>query len=189
MRLFVAVSLDDAVRSAAAACAEQLKRRLPAGCEARWVPSANMHLTVRFVGYVPDDRIPALFEVLRPPLSIPPFDVQLGACGVFPASGPPRAIWIGIDEGFETLHAMHDECSRRLEPLGFMAENRPFSGHLTLARVRDVPQGASRAIREAVRSVHSEPAPARVRAATLYESVLSPKGPTYRRLFDVPCIG
>ena len=188
MRLFVAVQLSDEVLDAAADVAARLRRRLPPAVEARWVPRTNMHLTVRFIGQVVDARVPPLLDVLKPRLSIAPFDVTLGTCGVFPPAGAPRVIWIGLADGFEPLRAMHEEFSRRVEPLGFASEERPFSVHLTLARVKDAPR-ASRSIHDSILSTRPRPATARITAATVFESRLSPNGPTYRPLVDVACTG
>ena len=187
MRLFVGVTLGDAVVGAALDAAEQLRRQLPTGFVARWVPRENMHLTVRFIGHVAEAGVPSLLDVLRPSLPLDPFDVALGSCGAFPPSGPPRVIWIGIDAGFESLRAMHEEFDRRVEALGYVSEKRPFTVHLTLARVTHAPPASARRVREAVAAYRPQPARWHVDGATIFESRLSPKGPTYQRLFDVAC--
>ena len=83
----------------AIATAEALRAAIGPGLKARWVPPENLHLTVRFIGYVDDGRAPALLENLTPPLDITPFDLELGGCGAFPSSGSPRALWIGLTPG------------------------------------------------------------------------------------------
>jgi len=186
MRLFVAVELDDAVLAAAQHAAEDLRRRLGTVLQPKWVAAANMHLTVRFIGHVADERAASILDALRSPLQSAPFDVALGDCGVFPPHGPPRVLWIGLKEGLPSLQAMHEEFNRRLLPLGLEPENRPFSAHLTLARVKDASRGSSSATREAVRAVSVEPARCHISEATVFESRLSPKGPTYAPLLRVP---
>ena len=148
-----------------------------------------MHLTVTFIGHVAEERAADMLRVLEPPLALVPFDVELEGCGVFPRSGAPRVIWIGLNEGVASLRAMHEEFNRRLVPLGFKPEAREFSVHLTLARISDIRAGAGRTLREAVGNARTPDTRWRVSAATVYESLLSPKGPTYRRLFDIPCTG
>ena len=186
MRLFVAVELDATVHSAAEAVASQLRERLAGSLSARWVSTANMHLTVRFIGHLADDRVPAALNVLEPPLAIAPFDLALGDCGVFPSHGPPRVIWIGLQEGLSSLRAMHDEFNRRLRPLGLEPEDRPFSAHLTLARLKDPPPGSAALVREAIGRVRVPAARCHVSAATLFESRLSPKGSTYTPQLRIP---
>ena len=189
MRLFVAVTLNDAAIVAAQDAAEEIRRRLGTAVRARWVNAENLHLTVRFIGNVAGDRASAILDVLRPPLSIQPFDVELGVCGVFPPSRPPRVIWIGLASGVPQLQGMHEELNRRVAPLGYEPERRPFSVHLTLARIKDAARAEARTMRDAVRSVRPAPARSPVTSATVFESRLSPRGAVYQRLFDVPCTG
>src|SRR3954462_1926674 len=137
MRLFVAVELAEDVVAAPAATAAAVRRGLDARVHAAWVQPGNMHLTVRFIGEVDEERAGPLIRALALPLEVPPFVIELAGCGVFPPSGPPRVIWIGITQGFPSLAAMHAEFNRRLRPFGFEPERRPFSAHLTLARVKD----------------------------------------------------
>ncbi len=139
MRLFVAVELGAGMRGAADRFAEQLRRRVGRTLDARWVSAEKMHVTVRFIGHVPDDHVPSMLDSLAPQIAIPPFDVSLAECGVFPLHGPPRVLWIGLGEGVPSLQTLHDECNRRLAALGFPAEDRPFRAHLTLARIKGRP--------------------------------------------------
>ena len=171
----------------AAETAEVLKRALDPTVRAAWVPQENMHLTVRFIGQVDDNRGPALIGALTPPLDMKPFVVELGECGVFPSSGPPRVIWMGVTEGLPALAAMHAEFNRRLLPFGFEPDRRAFSAHLTLARIKDAPRGAGRSLRESLRRVTPRTPPSRIAAATIFQSHLSPKGARYERLAHVPC--
>jgi RNA 2',3'-cyclic 3'-phosphodiesterase len=189
MRVFIAVELDAATRAAVDEAVNELRHRLGGGFRARWVPQENMHLTVRFIGHVADAGVGTVLEALRPALAIPPFDLVPGTCGVFPVTGPPRILWMGLEEGTAPLQVMHEEFNRRLRPLGYEPETRPFSAHLTLARVKDAPRGSGAATREALRDVRTAPARCRVTHATVFESRLSPNGPRYTPLAQVPFIG
>ena len=179
MRLFVAVEVEDAARHVAVEIARELRSTIGPTLEARWVPPENMHLTVRFIGNVDDGRAPALIDALTPPLDIPTFEIALGGCGVFPPTGAPRALWIGLAQGLPGLVSMHEAFNRRLVPFGFEPETRPFSAHLTLARFKDAPSGAGRAVREALRRVTTRTAGSHVTRATIFRSHLSPNGPRY----------
>jgi 2'-5' RNA ligase len=188
MRLFVAVEIDAGVVAAAMDCSRRLQRDLQDRVRARWVGAEQMHLTIRFIGQVEDERVAPLLDALRPPLPIAPFDVELGECGVFPPGGPPRAIWIGLAAGLPSLRMMHEECDRRLRPLGYEPEARAFKAHLTLARVKDMTRGAGPAIREAVHGAPPRPARCGVGAATVFQSHLSPRGSTYETLLRIDLI-
>jgi 2'-5' RNA ligase len=187
MRLFVAVELGDDLVRVAQETAAALRRQVDPRIRATWVHGENMHLTVRFIGHVADDRAAAILGALEPPLDVAPFDVELGACGMFPPSGPPRVIWIGLADGLPSLSAMHHEFNRRLQPFGFEPDNRPFSAHLTLARIKDAPKGAGAPLRDALRRIPPSGACSQITNATVFESHLSPKGPRYQALLQVPC--
>ena len=186
MRLFVGVTLAGEIRLAAAATARELQRRLDSGVRAAWVQPDKMHLTVRFIGHVDDARVAAIVDGLEAPLRLAPFDVVLSGCGAFPSTGPPRVFWIGLSEGLASLRAMHDEFNRRLRPFGFEAEDRPYSAHLTLARVKDIPRESVRTTRGVLAALHVPPARCRVDHATVFQSRLSAKGATYVPLAEVP---
>jgi 2'-5' RNA ligase len=186
MRLFVAVEFDEAVRHAADQVVGELRSQLDPRVRVGWVATDKMHLTVRFLGHVDEERVHAVLEVLQPPLPIAPFEIALGSCGIFPRSGPPRVFWIGLVNGVASLQAMHDECNRRLASLGFTPEDRPFSAHLTLARVKAAPRDSARLLRQTVALVSVPAVRCRIIAAIVFQSSLSPKGSTYTRLLTVP---
>ena len=186
MRLFVAVDLDASVRHAAGAVAQALQQRLGETLRARWVPADNMHLTVRFIGHVHEDRVSAVIDALRPELPVERFAIALGDPGVFPPHGPPRVLWIGLAEGLPSLRATHEELNRRLRPLGFEPESRPYSAHLTLARVKEASRGSAAATREALRAVRVGAARCHIDHVTLFESRLSPRGSIYAEALRIP---
>ncbi len=190
MRLFVAAEPSEQVRDAAAACAERLRDRLAAARAAagiRWVPRQNLHLTVWFLGEVSDPRAAAVLEALQPPLTVPAFDVHIAGFGVFPPSGPPRVLWMGVTHGLPELAAAHDEVGARLQPWGFAPEGRAYSAHLTIARIKEPPHGAARAvIRQAIAPEPADAGNARIEALTVFRSRTSPKGAVYEPLLRVP---
>jgi len=186
MRLFVAAELSQPVRQAAAAAMEALQDRLRGDVDARWVATSNLHLTVRFIGFVADEHVPAVLAALEPPFAAAPFDVVFGGLGRFPPRGPARVLWIGLGRGLAGLTELHEECNRRLSPLGYPPEDTPFSAHLTLARVRNARGAAGRRIDDALSRVDVPPFAQRVDHLTLVESRLSPKGAVYHPRLDLP---
>ena len=190
MRLFVAAELSDSVRAAAEKTSNTLQKALRrVGLDARWVSTDKMHLTIRFIGQVPDPEAVSLVDAVVAPLALPAFDVTLGGCGIFPPSGTPRVIWIGIADGLGPLAAIHDEMDRRLEPFGYEPERRPFSVHLTLARVKSAPRGSTAKVREILQAARVPAASCRITYATLFRSHLSPRGSRYERLREVAFTG
>ena len=189
MRLFVAVEIDDRARQAAEAVQRRLQKALDSTVTARWVAPGNLHLTVRFIGHVDDVRAPEVIAGLAAPLGIAPFDIELGECGAFPPRGAPRVLWIGVTQGLPSLALMHDAFNERLRPFGFEPEARAFSAHLTLARVKNAPRGAGRAVAEALDQVVVPTSRFRVNRATLFQSHLSPNGSRYAPVAFSPLTG
>ncbi len=183
MRLFVAVELDPAVRAAAERTADDLRHQLrPTRLDARWVASDNLHFTLVFIGQVEDAAAQSFVAAIERPFNQAPFSLRLGRCGAFPPSGPPRVLWIGLGEGADGLRQLQAEVVRRLQPLGFEPEARPFSAHLTIARVRDVSRAAARDARAIVTAASVPDAGYLVTRVTLFRSHLSPKGSRYEAL-------
>jgi 2'-5' RNA ligase len=182
MRLFIAVNLSAEVRNAAEALARQLRDEIDRAARARatWVAAGNLHLTLRFLGEVDEATGARAVAIVAAPLPLPAFDLALGGVGAFPPAGRPRVLWIGVSRGAEELVQLHDLLEARLAPLGVEQEDRPYRAHLTLARFREPAAPAVRAILE--RASDFSAGPCRIGEAVLYQSHLSPKGPTYTAL-------
>ena len=187
MRLFIGIELDEQVRDAAAAIAESLRNRLGPRIDARWIPAANLHITLWFIGEVADDRAEALLRAIDQPFAEAAFDIHIAGLGAFPASGAPRVIWIGVPSGGERLVRLHAELAARLRAFGIEPERRGYSAHLTIARVKEVPGGdRDGQWRAAFRASPAVAGQCRVAAVTVFQSRLSPKGATYEPLLRVP---
>lgn len=189
MRLFIGIELPDRVRSAAVDAAERLRSavtvRAPRS-QVRWVPPPNLHITVWFLGHVADASRDSLLDALRPSLAVRPFTMQIDRGGVFPPSGPPRILWLGLAAGASELRAIHQALRDRLSPLGFVPERRPYSPHLTLARIKEAGRADGAAIRQAARDLEVEPAMGDVAAVTLFRSEPAAGGSRYTPLLRVP---
>ena len=190
MRLFVAAEPSEAVRHAASAVSRNVRAALESrrmGGGLRWVPEENLHLTVWFLGEVSDNRAATVLDALRPPVAVPPFVLHLSGLGAFPPTGPPRVFWMGVARGREELARIHDELGTRLAPLGFVGEGRPYSAHLTLARVKEPPPSSVRAvIRQLLRETDADAGSCQIEALTVFRSRTSPRGATYEPLLRVP---
>lgn len=138
MRLFVAVTLGRSVEEAASAALEQLRGLAP---RARWVPPANLHLTLNFLGEVDDERAARVKEVLEhvgPRHE--PLVLRIQGGGSFGAPSHPRVLWAGVEGNTAALGALQADVAEGLRPLGFEPEQREYVAHLTLARAKQ-PRG------------------------------------------------
>jgi 2'-5' RNA ligase len=179
VRLFTAIELGNEARAEIAAAGAELRRRIAAKApRARltWVAPERLHLTVRFIGEADESQAARIVAALRDPLPFPPFSMSLDRFGGFPASGPPRVLWVGVGTGADSVVQGEAAISDRLAALGLAREERAYRPHLTLARVRDAAGLRTAWLFEGLRAPS---APTAVDAITLFQSRLSPKGPTY----------
>ena len=187
MRIFVAVECGEEIAGNAAAAIARLRahvaERAPAA-RLTWAAPERLHLTVRFIGEVAPATAETIAAALAPPLPLPAFTFTVGGLGTFPPRGAPRVLWAGLRSGPDELHALDRAVTGRLLPLGVPPEDRPYSPHLTLARVRDA--AGLRAADLVAPLAEAAFGTAQVDAITLFESRLSPKGATYRPLQRTP---
>jgi 2'-5' RNA ligase len=139
MRLFVAVNLPDSLKKTLADLQRELKG-IPA--DAKWVGARNLHLTVQFLGDVSGEQVPEIvFALQEAARGISPFTLDIARTGVFPGTERARVFWAGVGGELPVFSLLHRRVQGTLAPLGFIPEKRPFSPHLTLARLRS-PRGA-----------------------------------------------
>jgi 2'-5' RNA ligase len=141
---------------------------------------------LHFLGEVSDQRAGEVEAALRVPLAIPPFNIELTGAGMFPASGPPRAVWLGIASGARELGKVYETLAMRLDPLGFPAERRPYAAHLTVGRIKQIRRPDVPAFRQVVTSTSRPITAWNVKDVVLFRSRLSPRGARYEQLLRVP---
>jgi RNA 2',3'-cyclic 3'-phosphodiesterase len=187
MRLFVAADISDSTRAALRAVRDSIaptiaSARMPP--RVTWVKDESAHVTLRFVGHVPDDVGAAIAGALAEPFDLAPFRVRWETIGTFPGGRSPRVVWMGATEGAEKLATLATLVAERLDPIVGPGENRPFKPHLTIGRIK-VP-GRHVDWPRIVAEAQPEPTTTRVDHVTLYQSRLSPKGPTYTAVSKTP---
>ncbi len=188
IRSFVAIELDAGIQEALG----QLERRLkqaPLGRLGRWVAPECIHLTLKFLGDVPAERVPEIAQAIKmASAGTAPFEIAVAGLGCFPNATRARVIWVGIEEPSGALASLQAALERELARLGFKPEGRGFTPHLTLARVRDMAQNHERAELGAwVKQQNvGTLATMRVREVSLMQSVLQPAGAIYTRLSASP---
>jgi len=189
-RLFVALEPTDPVRRRLATTAADLKRSAGrAADEVRWVQAENVHLTLQFLGAVPDERVAAVEAAVREAAAgSRVLSLEVKGAGGFPNARRPRVVWVGLQGDLPALAALVQDLGRRLAPLGFAPEARPFSPHLTLGRAREG-RGAPGLAGALAEAAQGEGAPWRAAEVVLFESHLSPRGPRYEALARAPLGG
>lgn len=179
IRSFIAVVVDEGIIARLAALQGELRHT---DAPVAWVRPEGMHLTLKFLGDVPEARIPDIGEALRAVAgNWEPFRISVEGTGAFPNLRRPRVVWADVREGRETLIELAGAVDAALTGLGFPPEDRPFSPHLTLGRVK-VP-GRLEALTAQVES-HAQDyfGEMTVGEVILFQSELSPKGAKYTSL-------
>ena len=187
MRLFTAVELPEAVRAAVAAAAGPLLAPLTG---VRATTREHLHVTVRFLGDVEPEALPAVRQALAAAAAgVPSSRARILGFGAFPTLRAPRVIWAGVEDPAGTCAALERAASAQVGPLGFPPEERAFTPHVTLARIVG-PRGQR--YRRGPAQPLSPPPPApfgpefAVASLTLFRSDLSPRGPAHTALDRFP---
>jgi len=183
MRLFVAIEIAPEIRDRLIALISEFRPKL---ANTAWVRPEGLHITLKFLGNVPEEKCSAIEGALEK-ITAAQFSLSIANIGVFPNPRSPRVLWAGIDSGPE-LAALASQIEETLNPLGFAREKRAFSPHVTLARFKS--SGNRLALAELLSAYASESPGGDIHgfgtmAAThfhLYESKLSPQGARYSKL-------
>lgn len=187
LRAFLASELPTPLQDAIYTATADLRGHLSDGL-VRWVPAHNVHLTLKFLGDVSPSSLELIKQMMVAEASqFSAFDVQVEGFGCYPSARHPRVLWVGLQAPAE-LGSLQRALEAAAARLGYESEERGFSPHLTIGRVR---QNASSAdlhkIRIALEETRIERlGSARVDAVHLFKSELRPEGSIYTRLFSAP---
>jgi 2'-5' RNA ligase len=187
VRLFIAIDLSEELRASLRRLQGNLRDRM-APRSVRWVQVEGIHLTLKFLGDTPLDKVDKVKTALaQAAAQASPFVFTVEGLGCFPSSHRPRVVWVGLQEPSGTLTQLRDAVEAHVAPLGFPTEKRPFHPHLTLGRVH------RRASKSEVREIGEVVATAAVgnmgklavSSVSLIKSDLQPSGAVYTKLLEV----
>ncbi len=184
MRTFISAGIPEEARERLASFLSHLRAMDLE--KLRWVQPEAMHLTLKFLGEIDQDKVrPVLLAMKESCKGTSPLELSTGGLGCFPNRRSPQVVWLGLEGDMEALTELHAKLDGELHRTADLPlENRPFRPHLTLARVR---RGATEAERRQIwESIESTPPPQtitwQVSQLSLVHSTLLPQGPQYRTL-------
>jgi RNA 2',3'-cyclic 3'-phosphodiesterase len=176
LRTFIAVDVGKAIRSRLVDLQEKLAR---AETEVKWVEPENLHVTLLFLGEVDERQTPRVCGLVADETARhTPFLMAVETVGCFPNPRRPRVLWVGVGQGTQELCALHDALETPLQELGYRREERRYTPHITLGRVksdRPTVQLAEALARQAA----WKGGEIEVGALLVMSSELTPKGPIY----------
>ena len=194
MRLFIALEIDEAIRGRIAGFTEGVRNFAP---DARWVKEESLHVTLKFIGEQPDEKVDPIKSALTTVVA-GASEIQFRGYGFFPTPKSARVFWVGMECGPE-LGALAAAIDGKMSSLDIPREDRKFSPHLTLARAaggsgsprrlrNDAPNRVFQHLQTKLANLSSVPEFGTMIAHEffLYQSQLSPKGSRYTKLARFP---
>ncbi len=182
IRSFIALELNDEVRAKLADLLTALRQK---NAVVKWVEPENLHLTLKFLGEVPEGQIAKVKTALQwVAQSLAAFEFRVKGTGGFPDLRRPRVLWVGVD-AIPPLMQLQGLVETAMEQLGFAPEGRAYHPHITIGRVK-APTNINKVA--AVMNQHKDTVFGTVSAThlTLFRSDLSREGPNYTPLVQLP---
>lgn len=180
VRCFVAVECDD--EQVLSGFREVGTCLNATGADLKLVDTENVHLTLKFLGEIPEARAREVAEAVKE-IHFQPFSIKVEEVGVFPSTSRPNVVWAGITDGVTELADIFEDLDRRLSRLGFERERRRFSPHLTICRVRSSRNRAP-LVAELAELQDMVFGSVKIDRITLKKSVLTRQGPIYSTLAE-----
>jgi len=175
-RLFVAIDIPEEIKQDLA----RLTGELPG---AAWVPAGQIHLTLRFIGEVGPQPFAAVKAALSG-LRFTGFPLAIRGTGHFPPGRHPRVLWAGVEPS-DGLDRLYGELGLSLLAAGIPPEERPFSPHITLARLKESAPARVSSFEGRHGGLAYPPLP--VREVVLYSSTLKSEGAVHSKELTVRC--
>ena len=182
VRLFVALLFPGQIKKALGDLIDDLR---PRGDGIKWVEPKNIHLTLKFIGEVPEKKVTPIINALQSVLQgREKFEGRVAACGGFPNLRNPRVLWVGL-QGAEAAIEMADQINRKLITAGIEAEKKGLSPHLTLGRIKM--RSDLSGLAAYMESLNFDAGSVILDRVALVKSTLTPSGPIYEniKLFEL----
>lgn len=134
MRTFIAVDIPDGIKQEMAKVQERLRQ---AGVDAGWTRPEGMHMTLKFLGEVHESRVKEIMSALKTAVSgSGVFRLEIAGAGAFPNAQSARVVWIGVGGELDRLTRLYSAVEDAMAGLGFAREERTFTPHLTIGRIK-----------------------------------------------------
>ena len=182
MRTFIAIEIPEDIKQQMAEVQATLRK---AAVEASWPRPEGIHLTLKFLGEVPEGQVPEIADALRTSIhDMPRFRLEIAGTGAFPNARNARVVWIGVSGDLEKLNGIQAAIDEAMVRIGMEREDRAFKPHLTLARIKHIRSKES--LLSALQQVKDVTLPGfEVRSVSLMRSELKRSGAEYTELARV----
>ncbi len=179
IRAFVAIEINKEIKNKLSEFLTQLKK---IDADVKWVACENIHLTLKFLGHIGENILPALNKIINDAAScLSPFDINIENVGAFPSLKKPRVIFVCAQDKGNNLLKIYEKLDKGMEELGIKQDAKKYVGHITLGRIK-----SRKNIPALVNALNSGAGyffgQEKVNYISLMQSKLTPKGPIYTRL-------
>jgi len=182
MRAFIAIELPVKIKDSLSDIQNKLKNE---NLKVSWVKPQNLHLTLKFLGDIPFEKLEQIKKITEAAIKASPgFKVKLEGLGVFPSLRAGRIIWVGVNQPPPELNQLAEQLEEKLTETGIPVENRDFSAHITIGRIRNCPSPShlEKALSKIEMDMPGYDWEFNCERISLFESTLCPAGPTYTPL-------
>jgi len=174
MRCFLGINLPDDVKDELV----RIQNEITYDGKIKFIEKDNLHLTLKFFGEISEKKAGEIQSALKN-ISFSPIKTNLSQLGVFPDEQRIRVIWVGLSPD-EEIQSLFKQMEEGLEPLGIKREDRPFTSHVTIGRVKFLKD--KKGLTDSIQQIKVEPTPLTISNFSLKESTLTPKGSIYKDL-------
>ena len=178
IRVFIAIEIDSEIKNKLSEYLSRLKRT---GADVKWVSPENIHLTLKFIGYIEKEALVDLNKVVNDAVSNIAFSISIGDIGAFPSLNKPRVVFVCAQKRGNNLLNIYERLDKGVESLGIKKESKKYVGHITLGRVKSQ-RNISRLINTLNSGAEYYFGCEKVTSLSLIQSKLTPTGPFYTRL-------
>ncbi|ODS32485.1 MAG: 2'-5' RNA ligase [Candidatus Scalindua rubra] len=179
IRAFIAIEIGKEIKRKLSEFLSQLKET---NADVKWVFPENIHLTLKFIGYIEEETLPGLNKIINDAIScLSPFNISIRNIGAFPNLKKPRIIFVCVQDKGNSLAKIYEKLDKGVEKLGIKRESKKYVGHITLGRIR-----SQKNISKLINTLKSDTEHffglEKVNYISLMQSKLTPTGPIYTRL-------
>lgn len=179
-RVFISVELSDVIKKNIVELINELKETKT---EVKWVKAENLHITLKFIGWIEDHQLDNLIELTtKAVVGTGSFKAKFVGLGTFPENKSPRVVWVGTEEGGDELCKLAKNLEETLSNAGFRSEARDFKPHLTIARIKKGGTELKKKIESIKGAKFGEMI---IDQINIMKSTLTQKGPIYEKLKEV----
>lgn len=181
-RSFIAIESNEKVRSQLSNVLNALEQT---EADLKTVEPENIHLTLRFLGNVEENRLDPIKDAIRKVSTADPFQIRVEGLGVFPKPSFIRVIWAGVSQGTDETVSLRRQLDQELAEIGHQSDNKEFTPHYTIARMKSG-KAKDKVLNEIEKRAEEEFGEIQVEEIKLKKSELTPEGPIYTDLETFP---